>query len=109
MVYFVSLGAREVDDDGSLVVVDVGDVGEFAVSYHKGSIGRGEIAGHPTLARVPGFVEVPEDLTRVNGIGDVGYELFLSRVEDSVRVDAVQLGHSPGIVFHTERTCFKDE
>ncbi len=63
MVSFVGLGAREVDDDGSLVVVGVGDVREFAVSYHKGSSGRGEIAGHPALARVPGFVEeVPEDL-----------------------------------------------
>ncbi len=36
-------------------------------------------AGHPALARVPGFVEVPEDLAWVNGIGDVGYELFLPR------------------------------
>ncbi len=32
----------------------------------------------------------------MNGIGDVGYELFLPRAEDSARVDAAQLGHSPG-------------
>ena len=35
MVYLVGLGARMVDDDDRLVVVDVGDVHEFAVSYDK--------------------------------------------------------------------------
>jgi hypothetical protein len=35
VVYLVGLGVREVDDDGRLVIVDVGDVHEFVVSYHK--------------------------------------------------------------------------
>ena len=67
VVDLIDLGAREVEDDSLLVVVRVGDIGDFAISHYKGSIGRGEIAGHSVLPRVPGFVEVPEDLTWVNG------------------------------------------
>ena len=48
-----------------LVVVGVSDIGDFVITYHKVPIGRGEIAGHPTLARVAHFVVVPEDLTWV--------------------------------------------
>ena len=52
VVNLVSLSAREVDDDGLLVVVGVRDVCKLAISHYKGSICRGEIAGHPALARV---------------------------------------------------------
>ncbi len=71
MVNLVSLSVRKVDDYSLLVVVRVSDIGDFAISYHKGPIGRGEIAGHPALPRVPSLVVIPEDLAWVNGIGDV--------------------------------------
>ena len=32
VVYFVDLSAREVEDNGSLVVVGVSDIGDFAIS-----------------------------------------------------------------------------
>ncbi len=94
MVYFVGLGAREVDDDGRLVVVVVGDVRKFAVSHYKCSSGRGEMAGHPDLPRVAGVVVVPEDLTWMNRRVYVREEFFLSRTENSGRVDVVHLLHS---------------
>ncbi len=71
VVNLVSLSAREVDDDSLLVVVGVNDVRRIVISHYKGSICRGEIAGHPALVRVDHFVVVPEDLAWVNGIGDV--------------------------------------
>ena len=51
--------------------------------------------GGMIVARVVDF-EVPKDLAWVNGIVDVRDEIFLPRAEDRVRVDAVQLFHSPG-------------
>ncbi len=45
VVDLIDLGARKVDDYSLLVVVRVGDIGDFAISYYKGPIGRGEIVG----------------------------------------------------------------
>ena len=40
VIFFVGLGVTEVDDDGRLVVVGLGDVRELVVSHYKDWIGR---------------------------------------------------------------------